>query len=125
MNNELVIPDLFKAGDFDYKGNPGTVSREYAAGCANARFKEIAKEWKPVYHTGISGDIGWCESMVLHALNNYDKRTALLAFPQDIFKKECLHQIIKYPIPLIGHPVLEAECAKCGAKLKAKWEECK
>lgn len=113
MKPDLLIPDLFKAEDFEDVKNAirlsGTGVDKFCARLANAHFREWAKSLTEV---GRHGNL-WNER-----LSKFDTHVALLAFPQELKPKECKHEIIEYTVSG-SQPVTRGKCAKCGAKLKA------
>lgn len=115
---DLLIPDLFKAEDFAFHGGTKEIVE-----IANARLREWAAGLKKVYAQKPDGvsELWSCTDR-----QRIDTHVALLAFPQEIKKAECEHEARQgtYQIDEKGvyHFSHFLECAKCGAKLKAKWE---
>ena len=122
---DLTIPDLFTAEDFKLPNLYATAEyvSKLSAEQANARFREWARGLEKIGGLKQSDDdeIAWGLPLA-----DDDEFVALLAFPQAIKKAECEHEAKQgtYRIDEKGvyHFSHFLKCAKCGAKLKAKWE---
>lgn len=126
MTNDLTIPDLFTAEDFEKAAAAYCryLTFEKAAEYANARFRDWARGLTKVYGTNLNDkktsagpDPQW-----FYGLKNeeYDTHIALLAFVQEI-KKECEHEPEVHEF--MGIHVLSSACKHCKISIKAaRWE---